>query len=100
MKWEKKWWAYPDVELGSTSGHDNRRLQNTSGGRSVGAAWWTGELRCLNEPFRGGAKHSSARDCRRMEPWLCGGVTVPGAGTTFGKPANQREEFCSINVTK
>lgn len=34
--------------------------------------------------MRGGAKHSSARDCLRIEPWLCGGVIVPGAGNTFG----------------
>lgn len=84
--------THPDVELGSTSGHDNLRLQNTNGGRStVAVAWWTGEFRWRNDPFRGGAKHSNARDCRLIEPWCgcndwCGGVTVPGAGTTFGKP--------------
>lgn len=30
--------TYPDVELGSTSGQESRRLQNTNGGLSGGAA--------------------------------------------------------------
>lgn len=86
--------TYPDVERGSTSGHDKRRRQNANGCLSGGVAC-TGELRWRNEPLRGGAKHSNARDCRRIEP-LCGGVTVPGGGTTLGKPRKKRKDSKSF----
>lgn len=79
--------TYPDVELGSTSGQERRRLQKTSGGLSTGTvAWWTGDWRWRKLPFRGGARHSRARDCRRIEDWCWSGVVVPGAGTTLGNP--------------
>lgn len=85
--------TYPDEALGSTSGHDRRRLQNTNDGLSGGAVWCTGDCRCRNEPFRGGAKHSRARDCRLIEPWCCSnGAVVPGAGTTFGKPIKNKNK--------
>jgi len=57
--------TYPELERGSTSGQLNRRLQKASGGRGGGSGWCSGELRCLKDPVRGGARHSSALDCRR-----------------------------------
>lgn len=93
--------TYPDVDLASTSGHERRLLQNANDGRSCGDGWCTGDTRCWrNEPFRGGAKHSNARDCLRIEPWLCGGVIVPGAGTTLGKPAvKTRTKHIQYSIT-
>lgn len=96
---------YPDVDCVSTSGHDKRRLQNANGGRSNGVAWCTGDIRWVrNEPLRGGAKHSNARDCLRIEPWLGGGGVIswiPGAGTTFGKPTfkmkHQNVDYLLLN---
>lgn len=93
MQLERNNLIYPDVDWVSTSGHDKRRLQNANGGRSGAVVWCTGEMRCVrNDPLRGGAKHSNARDCLRIEPWLCGGVTVPGAGTTFGNPTTKTKQ--------
>lgn len=67
-------------------------MQNTNGGLSGGAAWCTGDCRCRNEPLRGGARHSSALDCRLIEAWCWSGVVVPGAGTTFGKPKKKKKQ--------
>lgn len=98
---EKKYKTYPDVERGSTSGHDRRLLQNANGGRSCGDGWWTGDTRCWrNEPLRGGAKHSKFLDCLRIEPWLDGGVIVPGAGTTFGNPTEIKYKTRKLNSMK
>lgn len=96
--------AYPDLDLGSTSGQDSLRLQKASG---AGVGWCTGEFRCRKEPVRGGTKHSRFLDCLLEPGWGEPGIccdwvscrwrptmplvglvptTVPGAGRTLGNP--------------
>lgn len=92
--------TYPEFERGSTSGHDKRLLQKAKGVRGVGSGWCIGVLRWRNDPVRGGAKHSRARDWRLEltgvfvadeDPpvdvvFVLIPAVAPGAGTTFGYP--------------
>lgn len=48
---------YPDVALGSISGHDNLRRQNANGCLS-GDTVFIGDVRCMNDPFLDGVRHS------------------------------------------
>ena len=100
-----KWIRYPDVACWSTSGQDCLLRQNMSGcleipaEPGVVACCWCGWDAFLKDPSRrggpvpggntspGGGGHSSVR-LRTERDRPCGGVTVPGGGTTLGKPCS------------
>jgi len=89
--------TYPELERGSTSGQLNRRLQKASGGRGGGSGWCSGEFRCLKDPVRGGARHSSALDWRRdwgvppPEAEVEGLPGPPEPPGIFGYPVAEKE---------
>lgn len=67
-------------------------MQNAKGGFSGGVGFM-GEFLWRNDPWRGGTRHSSrCDDCRRNALLAGVGVSVPGGGTTFGKPTIGRKE--------
>lgn len=104
--------THPDLDRGSTSGHDSLRLQNANG---AGAGWCTGEFLFLNEPVLGGTRHSKFFDCLLDpgcgDPGICCDcvscrcrptiplvglvpTTVPGAGRTLGNPEENKSLAC------
>lgn len=83
--------THPDVDLGSTSGHDSLLLQNCNAGLSTGVG--RGERLCLKDPLLTGGANASKEflaDCRLDDGKpVVGSAIVPGVGTTFGKPAKK-----------